>query len=182
MRLPTHAARERNFHIFYEMLAATAGDAASAAADLRSARSVDSTIFSWKARTAFAGSDISLNSTNASAAPFPAAAGVAHTQKHPVSAAVVKKTRTGGGVVASLEVLITMCRQHSSPEPMVRQQTLLMLLGSMGWGLVLGTIVSNLSNVDPERDAFTSTMSELNAMMRRVVSMISRRARTLTLE
>ena len=31
--------------------------------------------------------------------------------------------------------------------------------------MVLGTIVSNLSNLDPEGDAFTNTMSELNAMM-----------------
>ena len=43
--------------------------------------------------------------------------------------------------------------------------TILMLLGSMAWGCVLGTIVSNLSNLDPERDAFTATMSELNRMM-----------------
>ena len=38
--------------------------------------------------------------------------------------------------------------------------TLLMILGSMGWGMVLGTIVSNLSNLDPEGDAFQNTMSE----------------------
>lgn len=43
--------------------------------------------------------------------------------------------------------------------------TLIMVAGSMGWGLVLGIIVSNLSNLDPEGDAFTNTMSELNRMM-----------------
>jgi len=43
--------------------------------------------------------------------------------------------------------------------------TALMVLGAMGWGMVLGTIVSNLSNMDPEGDDFTSTMGELNQMM-----------------
>lgn len=43
--------------------------------------------------------------------------------------------------------------------------TILMILGAMGWGLVLGTIVQNLSNLDPEGDQFTSTMGELNRMM-----------------
>ena len=45
--------------------------------------------------------------------------------------------------------------------------TILMLCGAIGWGLVLGTIVGNLSNLDPERDMFTQIMSELNKMMRR---------------
>ena len=45
--------------------------------------------------------------------------------------------------------------------------TLLMTLGAIGWGLVLGTIVGNLSNLDPEGDAFSNTMSELNKMMTR---------------
>ena len=47
--------------------------------------------------------------------------------------------------------------------------TMLMILGAIGWGLVLGTIVSNLANVDPEGDAFKKTMSELNTMMSREV-------------
>ena len=45
--------------------------------------------------------------------------------------------------------------------------TVLMCLGAIGWGMVLGTIVGNLSNLDPEGDAFRSTMTELNKMMRR---------------
>ena len=51
------------------------------------------------------------------------------------------------------------------PEQVVA--TVLMLAGAIGWGLVLGTIVGNLSNLDPERDQFTSIMSELNKMMSR---------------
>ena len=45
--------------------------------------------------------------------------------------------------------------------------TVLMLVGSMVWGTVLGTIVSSLTGLNPERDAFTATMSELNRMMGR---------------
>ena len=43
--------------------------------------------------------------------------------------------------------------------------TLLMTLGAIGWGMVLGTIVSNLQSLDPEGDLFRATMSELNKMM-----------------
>ena len=43
----------------------------------------------------------------------------------------------------------------------------LMIVGSIGQGLVLGTIVSNLSSIDPEKEAFTNTMTELNKMMSR---------------
>ena len=45
--------------------------------------------------------------------------------------------------------------------------TLIMILGAIGWGLVLGVIVGNLSNLDPDGDLFTQTMSELNKMMGR---------------
>ena len=45
--------------------------------------------------------------------------------------------------------------------------TVLMIAGAMCWGLVLGTIVSNLSSLNPERDEFTATMTELNSMMKR---------------
>jgi hypothetical protein len=45
--------------------------------------------------------------------------------------------------------------------------TVIMTLGAIGWGMVLGTIVGNLSNLDPEGDQFSSTMSELNKMMAR---------------
>ena len=43
--------------------------------------------------------------------------------------------------------------------------TSLMIVGSMVWGLILGTIVSDLNNLDPESKAFRNTMSELNRMM-----------------
>jgi len=45
--------------------------------------------------------------------------------------------------------------------------TLIMISGAIGWGLVLGVIVGNLSNLDPDGDLFTQTMSELNKMMGR---------------
>ena len=45
--------------------------------------------------------------------------------------------------------------------------TIIMVIGSMTWGLILGTIVSNLQNLNPESDAFRHDMSELNRMMKR---------------
>lgn len=45
--------------------------------------------------------------------------------------------------------------------------TFVMTLGAICWGMVLGTIVGNLSNLDPEGDQFASTMTELNRMMSR---------------
>ena len=45
--------------------------------------------------------------------------------------------------------------------------TLLMTGGAIGWGIVLGTIVQNLSSLDPEGDEFSATMSQLNLMMSR---------------
>ena len=45
--------------------------------------------------------------------------------------------------------------------------TLLMTCGAIGWGIVLGTIVQNLSSLDPEGDEFSATMSQLNLMMSR---------------
>ena len=45
--------------------------------------------------------------------------------------------------------------------------TALMITGSMLWALILGTIVSSLSNLNPDATAFRSTMSELNRMMSR---------------
>ena len=43
--------------------------------------------------------------------------------------------------------------------------TLLMLLSAIGWGLVLGTIVSNLNRADPDADHFTETMSEVRGLL-----------------
>lgn len=45
--------------------------------------------------------------------------------------------------------------------------TAIMAFGAMSWGMVLGTIVSNLSSLDPDGDKFAQTMSELNMMMLR---------------
>ena len=45
--------------------------------------------------------------------------------------------------------------------------TAIMAFGAMFWGMVLGTIVSNLSSLDPDGDKFAQTMSELNMMMMR---------------
>lgn len=45
--------------------------------------------------------------------------------------------------------------------------TAIMAFGAMSWGMVLGTIVGNLSSLDPEGDQFSQTMSELNKMMSR---------------
>ena len=36
--------------------------------------------------------------------------------------------------------------------------TSMMMIGSMAWGLILGTIVSNLSSLNPDQDAFRKTM------------------------
>jgi hypothetical protein len=43
--------------------------------------------------------------------------------------------------------------------------TALMVVGSMVWGLILGTIVGDLSSLNPEMMSFRNTMSELNRMM-----------------
>ena len=70
--------------------------------------------------------------------------------------AVMTITSIGYGDIAATK--------GNMPEQLVC--TILMILGSMGWGLVLGTIVSNLSNLDPEGDEFTNTMWN-NKMMSR---------------
>lgn len=45
--------------------------------------------------------------------------------------------------------------------------TTIMAFGAISWGMVLGTIVGNLSSLDPDGDQFANTMSELNKMMSR---------------
>lgn len=57
----------------------------------------------------------------------------------------------------------------ASKDNMVEQCvcTMLMAVGAIGWGMVLGTIVSSLSSLDPEGDTFQASMTELNKMMAR---------------
>ena len=45
--------------------------------------------------------------------------------------------------------------------------SVLMVLGSLGWGFVIGTVVATLTNMSPESTHFMHTMGELNSMMHR---------------